>query len=73
MEETLPPRHLVVGYIKSRDRFISNEALQTANNLMGGTQQLFDGEHAYLQLGGNETVGMGWCKVSLQVSTKEFE
>lgn len=26
------------------------------------TQQLFNG-HPYLQLGGNETLGMGWCRV----------
>ncbi|MEK8017093.1 MAG: RAMP superfamily CRISPR-associated protein, partial [Candidatus Parabeggiatoa sp.] len=71
-EETLPPDTLLYVTLVAQPVYL-NEALQTANNLMGWTQQLFSAEHAYLQLGGNETVGMGWCKVTLQISTKEFK
>jgi len=34
-------------------------------SILGAVTGLF-AEHPWLQLGGNETVGMGWCAVSIQ-------
>jgi CRISPR-associated protein Cmr4 len=63
-EETLPPETLLyVGLNASKTRNGSGETLNAKDVLESVQTQLF-GEPAYLQLGGNETVGMGWCHVA---------
>jgi len=72
-EETLPPDTLLYVTLVAQPVHQKEAPQRSANDIMASTQQLFSAEQAYLQLGGNETVGMGWCKVILQISTKEFE
>lgn len=60
-EETLPPETvLYVPVMASKSRSIdkSMEAEQVLKHLT----DMFE-KHSYLQVGGNETVGMGWCRV----------
>lgn len=63
-EETLPPETVLYFALsahrsRAKDSDISAEAILNCI-----TQDLF-GASPYLQLGGNETVGMGWCKVTV--------
>ena len=61
-EETLPPEtvlYLALAANPSRQRGSSVGAAQVLQKALG----LFGPERPYLQLGGNETVGMGWCRV----------
>ena len=61
-EETLPPEtvlYFALSAHKSRGNDMPAEAILNCI-----TQDLL-GESPYLQLGGNETVGMGWCKVTV--------
>ena len=61
-EESLPPETvLYVPLVASRSRKKPHalDASEVMDRLLGGVF----GQHAYLQLGGNETVGMGWCQV----------
>lgn len=61
-EETLPPEtvlYVTLAASASRRKDASMDARQTLAN----TLELFPQERPYLQLGGNETVGMGWCRV----------
>jgi CRISPR-associated protein Cmr4 len=63
-EETLPPEtvlYFALSAYRSRD---AQHSLPADTILNAITQDLL-GSSPYLQLGGNETVGMGWCKVSL--------
>ncbi len=62
-EETLPPDTLLyVALAAQRSRVKGCD--KTATDILAHvTQELF--EKPYLQLGGNETVGMGWCKVAV--------
>jgi CRISPR-associated protein Cmr4 len=61
-EETLPPDTLLyVGVVAQRERKaqgVSADQIQASFNELFKTRR-------YLQLGGNETLGMGWCKVML--------
>jgi len=60
-EETLPADTLLYTTIvafKSRKKDSKKEANDILQDILG----LFS-QHPYLQMGGNETVGMGWCKV----------
>lgn len=61
-EETLPPETLlycVLSASRSRDK----ERVLDADKVRElAVKTLFD-KHPWLQLGGNETVGMGWCAV----------
>jgi len=64
-EETLPPEtvlYFALSAQKSRDK---NNSLSAQDILNAITDDLL-GQHPYLQLGGNETVGMGWCKVTIR-------
>lgn len=62
-EETLPPETvLYLTLATSRTRRKAAEI--DAATLMSHTLSLFPAERAYLQLGGNETTGMGWCRVA---------
>jgi CRISPR-associated protein Cmr4 len=60
-EETLPADSLLyttVVAFKSR----KTDSKKDANDILQYILGLFS-EYPYLQIGGNETVGMGWCKV----------
>jgi CRISPR-associated protein Cmr4 len=61
-EETLPADSLLYTTIvafKSRKEESEKEDDEILEHLLS----LFPDERSYLQIGGNETVGMGWCKV----------
>ncbi|MDM8561248.1 type III-B CRISPR module RAMP protein Cmr4 [Candidatus Parabeggiatoa sp. HSG14] len=65
-EETLPADTLlyttVVAFNSRKEKSEKEDG-----NILEHILSLFSDKHAYLQIGGNETVGMGWCKVkSLQ-------
>jgi CRISPR-associated protein Cmr4 len=63
-EETLPPEtlmYLTLAASPSRKR--GNEV--SADQILLQTLNMFPAEKPYLQLGGNETVGMGWCRVGV--------
>ncbi|NDP59533.1 MAG: type III-B CRISPR module RAMP protein Cmr4 [Oxalobacteraceae bacterium] len=61
-EETLPAETvLYIALAASRSRKRSGEV--SAAQVLQQTLQLFPAAAPYLQLGGNETVGMGWCRV----------
>jgi CRISPR-associated protein Cmr4 len=62
-EETLPPETVMyITLAASASRKRSGEI--PAERILSQTLQLFPPNAPYLQLGGNETVGMGWCRVS---------
>lgn len=62
-EETLPPDTvLYLSLAASSSRRKGAEI--AASQIMAHTLSLFPAEKPYLQLGGNETTGMGWCRVS---------
>jgi len=56
-EETLPPDTLMYTLVVGRQE-----------DSMTSLQTLFPAEAAYLQAGGNETVGQGWFAVTIQVA-----
>jgi CRISPR-associated protein Cmr4 len=63
-EETLPPEtvlYCALGAYRARN---DKNTLGAETILNSITQDLFR-PSPYLQLGGNETVGMGWCKVTV--------
>jgi len=64
-EETLPPDTLLyVMLLASAARNGTPPPLSDAD-VLGKITGMFAGENKpYLQIGGNETVGMGWCKVT---------
>lgn len=80
-EETLPPETLLytglhaVASRKPRNKEGDNESVnkeeaqKDAGQILQAVTALFD-KHRWLQLGGNETVGMGWCAVSIQGNTQ---
>jgi CRISPR-associated protein Cmr4 len=41
-----------------------------AEQILASVLSLFSSDKPYLQLGGNETVGMGWCRVN-QVNQRQ--
>ncbi len=61
-EETLPPETVLYVPLAVHDSR-KNPKDMPAEVLLGHTLGLFPAERPYLQLGGNETVGMGWCCV----------
>ncbi len=62
-EETLPPDTLLyVMLLANAARNGASPALSDAG-VLGEVTGMFEGERPYLQIGGNETLGMGWCKV----------
>lgn len=63
-EESLPPDTLLyvaLHALAARQKDLEKPAAEVLSHV---TEDLF-GQRPYLQLGGNETVGMGWCKVSV--------
>ncbi|MBL3529333.1 MAG: type III-B CRISPR module RAMP protein Cmr4 [gamma proteobacterium endosymbiont of Lamellibrachia anaximandri] len=61
-EETLPPDTLLYVPLSAAPAR-RKEATQPADAMLGFVSTLF-ATKPWLQLGGNETVGMGWCRVS---------
>lgn len=61
-EETLPPDTLLYSLVLARP---GQEASVEA------VQGLFTGDRPYLQVGGNETIGQGWCAVSAMVGEEK--
>jgi CRISPR-associated protein Cmr4 len=62
-EETLPPETLLYVGLNAVDARRNGAGLKAVDVLARIRQDLF-GPHPYLQLGGNETVGMGWCRTT---------
>jgi CRISPR-associated protein Cmr4 len=61
-EETLPPEsvlYLTLAASASRRK----DGKMLASEVLHSALQLFPPARPYVQLGGNETVGMGWCRV----------
>jgi len=63
-EETLPPETLLYVCLAANDAR-SKEVKLSATEVMRTVQDMFEAR-PYLQVGGNETVGMGWCKVKVE-------
>ena len=62
-EETLPPE--TVLYVTLAATNSRRAGAQTdAQAVLGHALSLFPDVRPYLQLGGNETVGMGWCRIA---------
>lgn len=62
-EETLPPETvLYVTLAATNSRRAGAQA--SAEAVLGHALTLFPEARPYLQLGGNETVGMGWCRIA---------
>lgn len=63
-EESLPPDTLLYTMLMAsaaRDK----SSTMTAADVRVAVTGMFTGDRPYLQVGGNETVGMGWCKVKV--------
>lgn len=64
-EETLPPETLLyVALSANKARNNESSAEMMADKILNTVTGLFS-EHPWFQLGGNETVGMGWCAVTI--------
>ena len=63
-EETLPPETVLYFALSAHRSRAKDTDVKAEQILKSITQDLF-GESPYLQVGGNETVGMGWCKVTV--------
>lgn len=61
-EETLPPETLLYCAVSASPSRRKETTLDAAAVRDLATERLF-AHHQWLQLGGNETVGMGWCAV----------
>ncbi len=59
-EESLPPDTLLYSALIMQK---SRKGGETAKDLMEGLSDLL--KDKYLQIGGNETTGMGWCRMAL--------
>jgi CRISPR-associated protein Cmr4 len=62
-EETLPPETLLYVCLAANDPRKKDSVL-SADAVLKTVQDMFTAK-PYLQLGGNETVGMGWCRVKV--------
>lgn len=62
-EETLPPESLLYVGLAANKARKQDSKLATADDVLGTVTELFT-KKPWLQVGGNETVGMGWCAVS---------
>lgn len=66
-EESLPPETLLYVALNAVNARKPGSDLKAAAIIEHLRDSLFQ-PHPYLQLGGNETVGMGWCQVTFNVS-----
>jgi len=62
-EETLPPETLMYALALCHDPRRGNDQIQDAGQVAQKLQALL--EDRFLQIGGNETVGQGWCCVKI--------
>jgi CRISPR-associated protein Cmr4 len=62
-EETLPPESLLYVGLAANKARKQDSKLATADDVLSTVTNLFM-DKPWLQIGGNETVGMGWCAVS---------
>ena len=62
-EETLPPETVLYVTLAS-DASRKSPTENGAQQMLDAVLSLFPSDKPYLQLGGNETVGMGWCRVN---------
>ena len=63
-EETLPPETVLYSLLLANgSRKEEANGLELPNKIMEQTEAIFS--NGYIQIGGNETVGMGWCKAAL--------
>jgi CRISPR-associated protein Cmr4 len=70
-EETLPPETLLyVPLTATASRRKGSEL--TAAQVLAQFEQLLPAGKNWLQLGGNETTGMGWCRVGIARATTEL-
>lgn len=67
-EETLPPETVLYALLLANKPRTSAEdaALADAATVMNWVEKLFPKDKSYLQVGGNETVGQGWCQVNFR-------
>ncbi len=65
-EESLPPDTLLYSALLMQK---ARKGDEDAANLMHKLHQLLSGN--YLQIGGNETTGMGWCRLALKGNKDE--
>ena len=61
-EETLAPQTLLYAPVAAQGSR-RKESDMSAADVLGALLGMFPTEKPYLQLGGNENVGMGWCRV----------
>lgn len=71
-EETLPPETLLYVPITATASRRKGSALQAQHTLNEFSALLPAGKN-WLQLGGNETTGMGWCRVGINAATTAKE
>lgn len=64
-EETLPPETLLYVPLTATASRRKGSAL-TAAQVLEQFEQLLPAGKNWLQLGGNETTGMGWCRVGIK-------
>ena len=69
-EETLPPETLLYVPLTATASRRKGGAL-TAAQVLEQFEQLLPAGKNWLQLGGNETTGMGWCRVGIASTTAE--
>lgn len=69
-EETLPPETLLYVPLTATASRRKGGAL-TAAQVMAQFEQLLPAGKNWLQLGGNETTGMGWCRVGIARASAE--
>lgn len=62
-EETLPPETLMYALALCHDSRRNNKTIETSEYVAEKLQTLL--EDRFLQIGGNETVGQGWCCVKV--------
>lgn len=65
-EESLPPETILYSVIAAQASRNKRAIDKEAPELLELFADSLFGSHPYLQLGGNETTGMGWCKVEFQ-------
>jgi CRISPR-associated protein Cmr4 len=62
-EETLPPDTLLYTMLLANPSRNINGGMNP-ETVLGCVTGMFTNDNHYLQIGGNETVGMGWCRVT---------
>jgi len=60
-EETLPPETVLYTCLHAQ-KSRKQDGNSSADDILGYVKDDLFGQHPYFRLGGNETVGMGWCK-----------